>query len=133
MGISTRSGICETFLGIPDTVWSVAISPSRTLASGSKETIKIGVCALGRLLRTLSGHSSRVRSVAISPDGQTLASGSWDQTIKIWNLRTGKLLRSLSGHSAYVNTVAIGPDGQILASGSDDSTNQALESARWSC
>ena len=37
-------------------------------------------------------------SVAISPDGQTLASGSDDYTIKLWNLKTGDLLHTLTGH-----------------------------------
>ncbi|HAT15844.1 MAG TPA: WD40 repeat domain-containing protein, partial [Microcoleaceae bacterium UBA11344] len=36
--------------------------------------------------RTLSGHSDNVLSVAISPDGQTLVSGSRDKTIKIWRV-----------------------------------------------
>ncbi|MGE5656004.1 MAG: WD40 repeat domain-containing protein [Actinomycetota bacterium] len=71
---------------------------------------------------TLPGHSSFVNSVAISPDGKILASGSWDKTIKLWNLGTGELIRTLTGHSDRVNTVAISPDGQILVSGSSDET-----------
>lgn len=70
----------------------------------------------------LSGHSQSVKSVAISPDGQTLASGSYDKTIKIWNRTTGKELRTLSGHSNRIRQVAISPDGQTLASSSDDAT-----------
>ncbi|HAX80599.1 MAG TPA: hypothetical protein DCY88_33375 [Cyanobacteria bacterium UBA11372] len=71
---------------------------------------------------TLSGHSSWVTSVAISPNGQTVASGSLDDKIKVWNLQTGELLQTLSGHSKAVNTVAISPNGQILVSGGDDRT-----------
>ncbi|BAZ87911.1 trypsin-like peptidase domain-containing protein [Dolichospermum compactum] len=79
------------------------------------------------LAQTLSGHSGDVYSVAISPDGRTLASGSYDNTIKIWNLATGKLIRTLSGHSRSVvsrsvESVAISPDGRTLASGSRDKT-----------
>jgi hypothetical protein len=44
------------------------------------------------LLRTLTGHSGGVISVALSADGQTVASGSWDQSVKLWDWRTGKLL-----------------------------------------
>ncbi len=65
----------------------------------------------------LPGHTSRVMSIALSPDGQTLASGSEDETIKIWNLQTGKLLRTLSGHVSPVISVTFSPDGQTLASG----------------
>ncbi len=71
---------------------------------------------------TLEGHAEAVTSITISPDAQTLASGSWDKTIKIWHLYTGQLLHTLTGHSDYVNSVAISPDGQALASGSQDTT-----------
>jgi WD40 repeat protein len=71
---------------------------------------------------TFIGHSNSVLSVAISPDGQTLASGSDDKTIKIWNLSTGQEIRTLTGHSNSVQSVAISPDGQTLASGSGENT-----------
>jgi WD40 repeat protein len=60
--------------------------------------------------------------VAISPNGQILASGSTDTTIKIWHLATGELLNTLTDHLGSVNSVAISPNGQILASGSADTT-----------
>ncbi|AKG22118.1 trypsin-like peptidase domain-containing protein [Calothrix sp. 336/3] len=74
------------------------------------------------LASTLTGHSNWVSSVAFSPDGQTLASGSLDNTIKIWNPKTGKLITTLTGHSNWVSSVAFSPDGQTLASGSGDKT-----------
>jgi TonB family protein len=77
---------------------------------------------IGNLLQTLSGHSYSVISVAYSPDGQTLASGSSDKTIELWNVKTGNLLQTLFGHSNWVNSVAYSPDGQTLASGSRDKT-----------
>jgi WD40 repeat protein len=60
--------------------------------------------------------------VALSADGLTLASGSFDQTIKLWNVQTGQLLRTLTGHTDVVRSVAWSADGQVLASGSDDRT-----------
>jgi WD40 repeat protein len=74
------------------------------------------------LAQTLTRHSGDVNSVAISPDGRTLASGSWDDTIKIWNLATGEQIRTLSGHSDSVWSVAISPNGRTLVSGSGDKT-----------
>ncbi|MEH2377943.1 MAG: serine/threonine-protein kinase [Nostoc sp.] len=74
------------------------------------------------LVNTLQGHESSVLSVAISPDGKTIASSGGDSTIKLWNLATGKQISSLKGHSQQVNVVAISPDGKTLVSGSDDNT-----------
>ena len=74
------------------------------------------------LTNTLTGHSSVVWFVAISPDGQTLVSSSADRTIKLWNLPTGELRTTLSGHSNQVLSVALTPDGQTLASSSWDRT-----------
>ncbi|KAH7632717.1 hypothetical protein B0T09DRAFT_300060 [Sordaria sp. MPI-SDFR-AT-0083] len=83
--------------------------------------------------QTLEGHSSYVRSVAFSPDGQRLASGSDDQTIKIWDPASGSCLQTLEGHSSGVNSVAFSPDGQRLASGSRDKTIKIWNPASGSC
>jgi len=73
-------------------------------------------------LRTLTGHGNYVRSVAFSPDGNTLASGSSDQTIKLWRVRDGRLMKTITGHGNWVRSVAFSPDGNTLASGSYDNT-----------
>lgn len=85
--------------------------------TAAKPKPKVWQCAY-----TLPGHSSFVNSVAISPDGKILASGSWDRTIRLWNLSVGELIATLTGHSDRVNSVAISADGQILVSGSSDET-----------
>jgi WD40 repeat protein len=76
----------------------------------------------GQPVRTLTGHTNLVSSVAFSPDGRLLASGSWDQTIKLWGVASGSLVRTLTGHTDDVNSVAFSPDGRLLASGSWDKT-----------
>ncbi|MBD2065985.1 tetratricopeptide repeat protein [Leptolyngbya sp. FACHB-671] len=75
--------------------------------------------SIWKYVQTFIGHSDLVRSVAISPDGQILASSSVDKTIKLWNLETGELLYTLEGHSSAVISVAFSPDGTTLASASN--------------
>jgi WD40 repeat protein len=65
---------------------------------------------------------SRSGPVAFSPDGLTLASGSWDETIKLWDVATGEVKSTLEGHVSSVNSVVFSPDGLTLASGSSDRT-----------
>ena len=65
----------------------------------------------------LKAHTDQIAAVALSPDGQTLASGSSDETVRVWDLRTQKLKATLAGHTGRILTVAFSPDGSMLASG----------------
>ena len=70
---------------------------------------------------TLSGHQDIVLGVSVSPDGESIASGSADTTIKLWQ-KNGKLLTTLTSHRDSVQDVSFSPDGKNLVSASEDKT-----------
>ncbi len=74
------------------------------------------------LANTLRGNARGIKGIALSPDGQLLASGGLDNTIKIQNLRTNQVLYTLTGHSENIYSLAISQDGHTLISGSADQT-----------
>lgn len=67
--------------------------------------------------RTLKGHIRRVSSVVFSPDGQTLASGSYDGSVKLWDAASGNLKLTIEVDEDEVRAVAFSPDGRMLATG----------------
>lgn len=69
---------------------------------------------------TLKGHTDQILTIALSPNGNTLASGSSDKTIRLWDTQTKKTKAILQGHTERVSTVSFSPDGLILASGCQD-------------
>ena len=106
-------------------VLTLAISPNGQVGASSDRSerrnyIKIWNLQTGKLHRTLFGHKKQIRSLALSRDGQTLASGS--HKIKLWNLQTGEPFQTLFGHKEWVDSLAISSDGRTLISGSEDKT-----------
>jgi len=74
----------------------------------------------GKELLIVTGRSGYVDSVAWSPDGKRLATGSQDKSAKVWDATTGEPVFTLSGHSGIVLSVPWSPDGDLLATGSAD-------------
>ena len=103
---------------------SVAFSPDGTrIVSGSKDhSIKLWDAQSGKLLQTLTGHTSAVSSVAFSPDGTRIVSGSMDNSIRLWDAQSGKLLQTLTGDTSFVSSVAFSPDGTRIVSGAGDNS-----------
>jgi WD40 repeat protein/DNA-binding SARP family transcriptional activator len=74
----------------------------------------------GDVLFTLRGHRAAVTSIAFSPDGAMLATGSDDGTVKLWDLASWLLVDTLTGQAGLVHAVRFSPDGKTLASGASD-------------
>jgi WD40 repeat protein len=78
------------------------------------------------LATQLTGHNGVVRRVTFSPDGNLMASASWDNTIRLWNTSDPNnpqpVGQPLRGHTGFVTWVAFSPDGMTLASSSGDKT-----------
>src|ERR671938_312844 len=67
----------------------------------------------------LRGHGGPVRAVAVSPDGKTAISGSFDQSAIIWDIDQGIALQVLRFHDGAVNAAAALPDGRFVTAGED--------------
>jgi WD40 repeat protein len=123
---STRSWDLTRFGGSsllgPKTVYAQVRDRAGHVSQTFSATIRL-------IALTLTGYTSDVWSVAFSPDGRLLASGSNDKTIKLWEVASGSLVRTLSGHTDWVRSVAFSPDGRLLASGSYDDTIKLWEVA----
>jgi WD40 repeat protein len=74
----------------------------------------------GAALQTLEGHSDWVSSVAFSPDGLKIVSGSNDSAVRVWDAQSGEALQTLEGHSGEVNSVAFSPEGSLVRLNAND-------------
>jgi DNA-binding beta-propeller fold protein YncE len=79
--------------------------------------------------KTLRGHTGDIPSVAFSPDGKRILSGSDDNTVKVWDAVSGQEILTLKGHTNLVRSVAFSPDGKRIVSGSWDWTVKVWDAA----
>src|SRR5690606_33174830 len=101
---------------------AVAFHPTEPRAVLSTENGAVIVDLNTSWTRRLEGHTDSVTSVAFSPDGTKVLTGSIDNTAKLWDASTGTEIRTFAGHGSSVLSVAFSPDGTRLITGSDDLT-----------
>ncbi len=80
------------------------------------------LCTRFNSKQTFLGHADGVTSVAISPDGNRIVSGSYDRTLKVWAADRGREILTLKGHADAISSVAFLADGRRIVSGSFDGT-----------
>jgi WD40 repeat protein len=114
------TGEATVLTGHASGVETVAFDPTgAVLATGSvDETVRLWDVATGRTTAVLEPRSGYVMSVALSPDGRTLATSSADQ--RLWDVGSGEVVAVLHGHTDLVPAVAFSPDGRTLATASAD-------------
>ncbi len=95
----------------------VYTADGRSIIAAANHEIAFWNPGTGEQERVLRGHTDRVDALAISLDGRSLVSGSYDQLVKVWDVARGKERLTLKGHQNFVSAVAISPDGKLVASG----------------
>lgn len=104
----------------------ISFSPDgKLLATGGNygdNRVKVWQARDGSLVHEFKEHKNAIHSLAFSPDGALLASGTAGNAIGLWDVATGALLSIDTGHAGPVFKVSFSPDGTLLASASRDQT-----------
>ncbi len=126
VGFWSSGGSTQKILsGHAAAVNTVVFLPDGRAASGGDDfSISIWDLRQGQRILTLEGHQGKVQSLAVSGDGDRLASASWDGTGVVWDLETGARLFDLEGHNSNVNDIVFQRDGGLLTASADGTIRQ---------
>jgi WD40 repeat protein len=101
-------------------IYGVPMTTGGMLASVSGSQILFWNLRTKEIDAVFEGHMDIICSLSLSPDSQTLASGSLDKTIRLWNLETKDLICTLAKRKDPIHSVALSLDGRLLASGGEN-------------
>jgi WD40 repeat protein len=118
----------------------VCYSPDgKQIAAGVQEgNVLVYDTSSRELVRTLTGHTGLVPTLAFSPDGKVLTSSAHDHIVKVWDMDTGEELATLDPLASFLAGHDVSPDGTVIATASSDgkirtyvlSTEELVELAR---
>jgi len=129
VGCGERTRMVELTVQVAD----AALIPGgeRIAIAGTGERASVRNAGTGGTLTEMVGHRGDVTCVAVSPDGELVATGSRDNTAAVWSRKLGKRVARMGGffrrHRGPVNCVVFARDGQTLYTGSDDGTVAAWD------
>src|SRR2546430_2489395 len=127
MGYPSRR---EVLRGLAGLMIAISLDGCAQALSSSSATVPTATPRpQGSVLYTYRGHTDRVTSVAWSPNGKYIASGSLDQTVQVWATNPGDHFHPFiyRGHTDAVQTVAWSPESNRVVSGSVDKTVQVWD------
>ena len=113
------SSECEPLVRASGVEMNVRYSPDgRFFAIGSNTVPRLYDARTGDVVRTFEGRGSHARVLCFSPDGRSLATGSWHEMVRLWDVATGQETSCFQGHTSKVTCVAFSPDGKRIVSSS---------------
>jgi len=112
----------RVFTDAADSILSVTCGNDMVAAAGNGGVIYLWHGHSDQLLLSLSGHTGAIGAIALTTDGYTLASGSFDQSLRIWDLRQGQSIRTHHSNRNEVQATALQPAERLFFSCSNDGT-----------
>ncbi|RUT09980.1 hypothetical protein DSM106972_004750 [Dulcicalothrix desertica PCC 7102] len=97
----------------------------QTLVSGSLyDKIHVWNMKNKKLIRTINPGKNGSTTLALSPDGQNLYTGTYLESgiVQVWNIKTGKLIRRINSHKSGISNLTLTPDGKTLIAAGQDKT-----------
>ena len=132
-GLPAEWGVCSHTVSLGVKIYEISYSNNTVAVGSGHRDIIILNAITGSQKAILSGHTDEVNSVAFSPDGRSLVSGSDDMNVKFWDIQTGGAIKTFSGHAGAVRSVSISMDCITIASGSFDKTIRLWDTQTGEC
>ncbi|KAG2051836.1 WD40 repeat-like protein [Suillus hirtellus] len=124
----------RTFEDHEDDINAVAVFPDeqQMITGSGDKTLRLWDLETGVVLKKMEGHRSKVSALAVSRNGQIIASGDVGGEVIAWHGETGEsITQPIKAHSSYINSVDFSPNGMVLATGSWDKTVKFWSTKTW--